>query len=125
VAEAGGVRLTETPTHLAAELSGADIAAFLDAADPIPDGIFAASDLIALTAIQVLTGRGLSVPGDVKVIGYDDLSLAANSVPPLSTIRQDIADGARQLVDSLLKRIDGKPTGSVVLNPELVVRSST
>ena len=126
VAEAGGgVRLTETPTHLAAELSGADIAAFLDAADRVPDGIFAASDLIALTAIQVLTGRGLSVPGDVKVIGYDDLPLAASSVPPLSTIRQDIADGARQLVDSLLKRIDGKQTGSIVLNPELVVRSST
>src|SRR6478735_1279344 len=90
VAEAGGdVRLTETPTHLAAELSGADIAAFLETADHVPDGIFAASDLIAMTAIQVLTGRGLSVPGDVKVIGYDDLLLAASSVPPLSTIRQD------------------------------------
>jgi DNA-binding LacI/PurR family transcriptional regulator len=125
VAEAGRVRLTETPTHLAAELSGADIATFLDAADQVPDGIFAASDLIALTAIQVLTGRGLSVPGDVKVIGYDDLPLAASSVPPLSTIRQDIAHGARQLVDSLLKRTEGKQTGSVVLNPELVVRAST
>jgi DNA-binding LacI/PurR family transcriptional regulator len=126
VAEAGGdVRLRETPTHLAAELSGADIAAFLDTADQVPDGIFAASDLIAMTTIQVLAGRGLSVPGEVKVVGYDDLPLAASSVPPLSTIRQDIADGARQLVDSLLKRIEGKHTGSVVLNPELVVRSST
>lgn len=124
-AAGGGVRLRETPTHLAAELSGADIAAFLDTADPVPDGIFAASDLIAMTAIQVLAGRGLSVPGDVRVIGYDDLPLAAASVPPLSTIRQDLADGARQLVDSLLKRIEGKHTGSVVLNPELVVRSST
>jgi DNA-binding LacI/PurR family transcriptional regulator len=126
VAEAGGgVRLAETHTHLAAELSGADIAAFLDAADRVPDGIFAASDLIAMTAIQVMTGRGLSVPGDVKVIGYDDLPLAASSVPPLSTIRQDISDGARQLVDSLLKRIEGRHTGSVVLNPELIVRAST
>ncbi|MBO9519339.1 MAG: LacI family DNA-binding transcriptional regulator [Porphyrobacter sp.] len=126
VGEAGGqVRLVETPTHLASELSGADIAAFLDAAERVPDGIFAASDLIALTAIQVLTGRGLSVPEDVKVIGYDDLPLARSSVPQLSTIRQDIADGARHLVEGLLKRIEGRPTGSVVLNPELVVRSST
>lgn len=126
VAETGGaVRLRETPTHLAAELSGADIAAFLDTADQVPDGIFAASDLIAMTAIQVLAGRGLSVPGDVKVIGFDDLPLAASSAPPLSTIRQDLAEGARQLVDSLLKRIEGKPTGSVVLNPELIVRSSS
>lgn len=126
VAESGGaVRLSETPTHLSAELSGADIASFLEATGRVPDGIFAASDLVAMTAIQLLAGRGLSVPGDVKVIGYDDLPLAQSSVPPLSTIRQDIADGARHLVESLLKRIDGKPTGSVVLNPELVVRAST
>ena len=121
----GRVRLAETPTHLAAELSGADIAAFLDSAEQSPDGIFAASDLIAMTAMQVLAGRGLGVPADVRVIGYDDLPLAASSVPPLTTIRQDIAAGAAHLVDSLLKRIEGQPTGSVVLNPQLVARSST
>jgi DNA-binding LacI/PurR family transcriptional regulator len=126
VAEAGGtVELIEIPTHLAAELSGADIASFLDNAEKMPDGYFAASDMIALTAIQVLTGRGLSVPHDVRVIGYDDLAIATSSVPPLSTIRQDIASGAAHLVENLFKRIDGKPTGSVVLNPELIVRSST
>jgi DNA-binding LacI/PurR family transcriptional regulator len=121
----GNVRLAETPTHLAAELSGTDIADFFDNAEQAPDGIFAASDMIALTAIQVLSGRGLKVPQDVKVVGYDDLSLAASSVPPLTTIRQDIAAGAAHLVDSLLKRIEGGQTGSVVLNPELIVRSST
>ena len=119
------VRLVETPTHLSAELSGADIAAFLDSAERAPDGIFAASDLIAMTAIQVLAGRGLAAPGAVRVIGYDDLPLAKSSVPPLTTIRQDIAAGAAHLVESLLKRIEGHQTGSVVLNPELVVRSST
>lgn len=126
VAAAGGqVQLAQTPTHLAAELSGTDIAAFLDGAQQSPDGVFAASDLIAMTAIQVLSGRGLSVPDDVKVIGYDDLPLARSGVPPLTTIRQDIAAGAAHLVDSLLKRIEGRQTGSVVLNPELVVRGST
>lgn len=119
-----GITLVETPTHLAAELTGADVAAFLNSAEQAPDGIFAASDLIALTAIQVLSARGLSVPGDVRVIGYDDLSLARSSIPSLSTIRQDIAAGARHLVDSLLNRIEGRQTGSVVLNPELVIRAS-
>jgi DNA-binding LacI/PurR family transcriptional regulator len=126
VAEAGGgVELIETPTHLAAELSGEDIAAFLDNAKRAPDGFFAASDMIALTAIQVLAGRGLSVPGDVRVVGYDDLAVARSSVPPLTTIRQDIAGGATHLVDNLFKRIEGKATGSVVLNSELIVRAST
>lgn len=126
VAEAGGgVELLEIPTHLAAELSGEDIASYLDHVEKVPDGFFAASDMIALTAIQVLSARGLSVPDDVKVIGYDDLALARTSVPPLTTIRQDISGGVTHLVENLFKRIEGKATGSVVLNPELIVRSST
>jgi DNA-binding LacI/PurR family transcriptional regulator len=126
VAEAGGrVELVEIPTHLAAELSGEDIARYLQDSDEMPDGFFAASDMIALRAIQVLTGRGLSVPGDVRVIGYDDLAVARSSAPPLTTIRQDIAGGAGHMVENLFRRIDGKATGSVVLNPELMVRAST
>lgn len=119
-----GVTLMETPTHLSSELSGSDIADFLEQTDQVPDGVFAASDLIALTAIQVLRGRGLNVPGDVRVVGYDDLPLARASSPPLTTIRQDIAAGANHLVESLLGRINGKHTGSTILNPELIVRES-
>lgn len=126
VAEAGGeVELVEIPTHLAAELSGEEIANYLDQVEKVPDGFFAASDMIALTAIQVLAARGYSVPGDVRVIGYDDLAIAKTSVPPLTTIRQDIPGGVAHLVDSLFKRIEGVATGSVVLNPVLVVRAST
>ncbi|HTN15076.1 MAG TPA: LacI family DNA-binding transcriptional regulator [Sphingomonadaceae bacterium] len=121
----GKVVLLEFPTHLAAELSGEEIVGYLDHAEKMPDGFFAASDMIALTAIQVLAARGLSVPGDVRVIGYDDLSVARTCIPPLTTIRQDIAGGAAHLVENLFKRIEGKATGSVVLNPELVIRSST
>jgi len=117
--------LVDTPTHFAPDVSGSDIAAFLDQTDVAPDGIFAASDLIALTAIQVLATRGFSVPGDVKVIGYDDLYLAQTSSPPLSTVRQNIAAGASHLVSSLMKRIAGEATGSVILNPELIVRGTT
>jgi DNA-binding LacI/PurR family transcriptional regulator len=120
-----GVTLAEIPTHLTPELSGDDIGAFLDSADPLPDGIFAASDMIGLNTIQALVSRGLSVPDQVRVVGFDDLPIARSTVPPLTTIRQDVATGASQMVDCLLKRIDGKQTGSIVLNPELIVRSST
>ncbi|WP_448663861.1 LacI family DNA-binding transcriptional regulator [Sphingomonas sp. CJ20] len=119
------IALIDTPTHFAPEVSGSDVAAYLSHVDQAPDGIFAASDLIALTAIQVLATRGLSVPGDVKVVGYDDLYLAQTSAPPLTTVRQNIAAGAAHLVDCLMKRIAGEATGSVILNPELIVRSST
>lgn len=121
----GDIVLMETPTHFASEVSGADIASFLAQIGDPPDGIFAASDVIAQTAIQVLATRGLSVPRDVRVIGYDDLSIARTSVPPLSTVRQNIAAGASHLVSSLLRRIAGEQTGSVILNPELIVRETT
>jgi DNA-binding LacI/PurR family transcriptional regulator len=121
----GDIVLVETPTHFAPEVSGSDIDAFLDHTDVMPDGIFAASDLIALTAIQVLATRGLSVPGDIKIVGYDDLYLARTSVPPLSTVRQNLSSGAAHLVGSLLKRIAGEATGSIILNPELIVRGTT
>ena len=107
-----------------AELSADDVASFLDGATSLPDGIFAASDMIALTALQALASRGLSVPGDVKIVGYDDLPIARYTAPALTTIRQDIAIGASQIADCLFKRIDGKQTGSIVLNPQLIVRSS-
>lgn len=117
--------LMDTPTHFASQVSGTDIASFLSKVGDPPDGIFAASDVIALTAIQVLATHGVSVPRDARVIGYDDLYLAQTSVPPLTTVRQDIAAGAAHLVGSLLRRIAGERTGSVILNPELVVRGTT
>ena len=119
------VGLTEIPTHLAPELSGTDVGTFLDSTDRFPDGIFAASDMIALTTIQALISRGISVPDQVRVVGFDDLPISQSIVPPLTTVRQDVATGASQMVDCLLKRIDGKQTGSIVLNPELIVRGST
>ena len=126
VAQSGGKAVLDViPTHLAHELSGSDIRAFLDSTQQLPDGIFAASDMIALTAIQALASHGLSVPGDVRVVGFDDLPLAQSFVPALTTIRQDVPAGAVHMVDCLLKRIEGKGSGSVVLNPQLIVRGST
>ncbi len=124
-ASAATVSLSKSPTHLAVDLSATEITQFFDTSSELPDGIFAASDVIAATIIQVLSLRGISIPEQVKVVGFDDLPIARGTIPPLTTVRQDIATGAIQLVDLLLKRIEGKSTGSVILNPELVVRGST
>ncbi len=89
-----------------------------------PDAVVAASDIIATCAIRALQAHGLSVPGDVAVVGYDDVALAAQVTPALTTVRQDLRQGAELLVDHLFRRLKSESTESVVMEPELVVRAS-
>jgi DNA-binding LacI/PurR family transcriptional regulator len=117
--------ITVFPAHLIAEAAHPDITDFLGSAAERPQGIIAASDVIAMTTLRVLAELGLSVPHDVKVIGYDGLELTEHTFPRLSTVRQDLTTGAHNLVDMLLRRIAGEDTVSVILQPELVVRNST
>lgn len=100
------------------------IAAFVAKRGRQVDGIFAATDLIAATAMRALREAGLRVPDDVAVVGYDNLPLAAQADPPLTTISQNVVQGAQALVQALLPRIDGIDTPSMVIAPELVVRGS-
>lgn len=113
------------PAHLLAEAAHPEMTRFLGSATERPQGIIAASDVIAMTTLRVLSEFGLSVPDDVKVIGYDGLELTEHTVPRLSTVRQDLTAGVDHLVDFLLRRIAGEDTASVVLQPELVIRNST
>lgn len=113
------------PAHLTPETAHPAILARLRERAPPPDGIVAASDVIAMSALRALSEHGLNVPSDVRVIGYDDLSIATQTTPPLSTIRQDLVAGAAHLVDILFRRIGGEVAKSVVLTPQLVVREST
>lgn len=122
-AKSGAGTVTLLPMHLTSEASYAAIGAFLGA-NPPPDGIFAASDVIAMSALRALAERGQRVPGDVSVIGYDDVVIASHTTPPLTTIRQDVVRGATVMVDLLFRRIDGDDTRSVTMPPELVVRGS-
>ncbi|WP_322963397.1 LacI family DNA-binding transcriptional regulator [Sphingomonas fuzhouensis] len=130
MAEAGLDGPVQLPTHLASEVMEQEIAAHIDTllaqgggTMPI-DGIAAASDMIAITAVRVLADRAIAVPDAISVIGYDDLPLAAQAVPRISTIRQDIAVGAQAMVEALFARIGGGEAGSVVLDPELVLRET-
>lgn len=113
------------PTNLISETAHPDIAQFLGAAENRPQGIVAAADIIAMTTLRVLAELNISVPDDIKVIGYDGLALSEHTFPQLSTIRQDLTTGAHSLVDMLLRRIGGEETASVILQPELVARNST
>lgn len=117
--------LSILPAHLTAETAHPAISQWLDETKAIPDGIIAASDVIAMSALRALSEHGVAVPREVHLVGYDDLPFSNQTVPPLSTIRQDLARGAAHLVDLLFRRIAGEKTDSVVLEPELVVRQSS
>lgn len=88
------------------------------------DGIFAATDLIAFGALKCLRKSGIAVPGEVAVVGFDDLPAASYFSPSLTTVRQDTRLGAEALVENLLKRIKGEPVQSLQLPLSLVVRGS-
>lgn len=93
--------------------------------EPAIGGVFAASDAMAVGALQALAAAGRQVPDDVAVVGFDDVDLAAAATPPLTTVRQPWEEMTRALVDVLRRRIAGVPgPEQVVLMPVLVRRAS-
>ncbi len=101
-----------------------ELLAFLDHGHAF-DAIFAASDVLAMTAIMALQAKGRSVPGDVAVVGYDNIGQAKLSTPPLTTIDQDIAGGGQLMVDLLLRQLAGEDVKSQVTSTRLIVRGSS
>jgi DNA-binding LacI/PurR family transcriptional regulator len=95
----------------------------LDRGAPI-DAVFAATDLMAAGAIEVLKDRGLAVPGDIAVAGFDDAGLAAAHKPPLTTMRQPFDRIADEMIRLLLAVIDGADPAAVILATTLVKRES-
>jgi DNA-binding LacI/PurR family transcriptional regulator len=89
------------------------------------DGIFACSDVIAMSAMRALHERERRIPADVAIVGFDDVPLAAYTTPPLTTIRQDWASGTRALVEQVLRSASGQSGESTVIPTELVVRGSS
>ena len=99
------------------------------AAGERPDAVFAANDLIAMGVLQALMmqGVGIAVPGEIALIGYDDIDFASAAVVPLSSIRQPAQLIGRTAVEIMLEQSanpDAEPR-QVVFQPELVVRAST
>ncbi|MGW5049617.1 LacI family DNA-binding transcriptional regulator [Actinokineospora sp. NPDC004072] len=97
------------------------------ALDAPPTAVFAASDQMALGVCEALRRRGLRVPEDVSVVGFDDLPEARWSAPPLTTIRQPMAEMGKLAVRTVRRLLAGEEIDSprVELATELVVRDST
>ena len=87
--------------------------------------VFLANDQMALGLLAALHEEGLSVPGDVSVVGFDDLPEAPYFTPPLTTVRQDFAELGRRGVQLVLARLQGADLHPDPVPPTLVVRAST
>jgi DNA-binding LacI/PurR family transcriptional regulator len=95
----------------------------LDAGEPI-DAIFAVTDLIAIGAMRALADKGIAVPDDVSVVGFDDMPLAAHVTPALTTVQQNSQMGGEGLVEGIIGLIEDQPVESKLMAPKLIVRES-
>jgi DNA-binding LacI/PurR family transcriptional regulator len=108
------------------EESGAAAMHYLLDRHPDLDAVFAASDMMAAGALRAMRERGLTAPGDIAVIGFDDSVIARHTDPPLTSVHQPIEEMGRQMVRLLLAKIDGEDPGpgGPVLGTRLVLRGS-
>jgi len=92
---------------------------------PAPTAIFCYNDMTAIGALSALKHRGLRVPEDVSLVGFDDIPFAAYVDPPLTTIHQPKDEMGRLAMRMLLDLLDGKPVTNVMVPGKLIEREST
>jgi DNA-binding LacI/PurR family transcriptional regulator len=93
---------------------------------PEATAVFAANDNMALGLLRALSEEGRAVPGDMSVVGFDDIAEAGFFTPPLTSIRQDFSEMGRRSVELILRQVQGAhEVEHITLAPELVLREST
>jgi len=95
------------------------------AREGLPSAVFAANDQLALGLLRAFAEAGVSVPGDVSVVGFDDIPGSAYFQPPLTTVRQEFDQLGRKAIGMLLSAIAGEPLDHTPIPPRLVPRAST
>ena len=124
--EAGeAVRVDDIELHSFSYESAYDAAnRYLDVIEKRPDAVFAYNDTAAMAFISAFRDAGIDVPGDVSVVGYNDIPSAQYFSPPITTIRQDTHQAGRVLAAKLMRIIDGETPRSAQIRTELVERES-
>ncbi len=123
IGDAGTVQIVK-PRAFTFEAGFDSIAALMTKKRAPFDGVFAASDLLAMGAIRALAEHQVRVPDDVSVIGYDDTPGAASFVPPLTSVHQYLRDGGVLLARKMLSLIHGEEVTSETLPTKLMVRQT-
>ncbi|MCX6099860.1 MAG: substrate-binding domain-containing protein [Candidatus Bipolaricaulota bacterium] len=106
------------------DTSGVEMMKELLETAPDLDGVFVNSDLMAIAAMGVIHKSGRRIPDDIAVVGYDDLSIATLTNPPLTTIRQNVPEAGRLLARNLVEYLKTRMVTNVTVPVELVVRES-
>jgi LacI family transcriptional regulator len=129
VAEQSGASLLDVPTELPTTACGREAGTHLADAPTRtrPTAVFCANDLLALGVLQALTSRGIRVPQDVALVGYDDIDFAASAAVPLTSVRQPREELGRAAAQLLIEEASGGAHRHrhVVFQPELVIRESS
>ena len=108
---------------ISTETAGYDAAnVILDTAQP--DAIVCASDLMAVGAIRAIRERGLHIPNDIAVVGYDNIQISEFCTPPLTTVQQNTMLAGNILVQNVIKLINNEAIKDILMQPELVIRKS-
>ncbi|MFC3998933.1 LacI family DNA-binding transcriptional regulator [Nocardiopsis sediminis] len=104
---------------------GREAAEYLLRLDPRPTALFAANDFAAIGAMGAIRDAGLRVGADVAVVGYNDVPLAAELPIPLTSVRSPMREMGRIAAATLADALNGRPTRSTLLPPELLARASS
>ncbi len=123
--EAVGARVPQVQSGDWSSRSGYE-AGLRIAADPLVSAVFCANDHMALGLLRALHESGRAIPGDISVVGFDDIPEAAYFTPPLTTVRQDFGELGRRALELLVEELAGvgHARSHVLVSPEMVLRRS-